>query len=99
MKLIYFSNELPRDDLQGLLRELHQLSRDRQHHTLARFLEDSTLAVRDEIRQLPAGLRAILPPFESIIAFADFPELRQGPLCESIAGILLCTVELGSFIA
>ena len=98
MKLVYFSNEFPHDDLPSLFRELHQHSKDRRHPILARFLEEATLAVRDEIRQLPSALRALIPPFETILNFSDFADLRHGQLCGSIDGILLCTVELGTLI-
>ena len=98
MKLVYFSNEFPRDDLQDLFRELHQHSKGRRHPILARFLEETTLAIRDEVRQLPTALRALIPPFETILNFSDFADLRKGQLCGSIDGILLCTVELGTFI-
>lgn len=98
MKLVYFSNEFPHDDLQNLLRGLHQHSKDRRHPILARFLEEATLAIRDEVRQLPTALKALIPPFESILHFADFADLRKGQLCGSIDGILLCTVELGTLI-
>ncbi|KAI1504073.1 putative polyketide synthase [Biscogniauxia marginata] len=98
MKLVYFSNEFPYDDLQTLFRELHQHSKSRQHPILARFLDEATLAIRDEVRQLPTALKALVPPFESILNFADFADLRKGPLCGSIDGILLCTVELGTLI-
>ena len=98
MKLVYFSNEFPRDDLQDLFRKIHQHSKDRRHPILARFLEEATLAIRDEVRQLPTALRALIPPFETILDFSDFANLRKGQLCGSIDGILLCTVELGTFI-
>lgn len=98
MKLAYFSNEFPKDDLQGLMRQLHTHSRDRRHPILAQFLDEATLAIREEVRQLPVPLRALIPPFETILNFSDFTALRTGPLCGSIDGILLCTVELGTFI-
>ncbi|RYP41569.1 hypothetical protein DL767_000911 [Monosporascus sp. MG133] len=99
MKLIYFSNEFPRDDLQQLFRRLLQLSKGRSHPTLARFLEEATLAVREEVRQLSPELQATIPPFETILNFADFTDLRKGPLCGSIDGILLSVVELGTLIS
>lgn len=98
MKLVYFSNEFPYDDLQDLFRKLHQHGKDRRHPILARFLEDATLAIREEVRHLPAALKALVPPFETILNFANFADLRKGPLCGSIDGILLCTVELGTYI-
>ena len=98
MKLIYFSNEFPHDDLHNVFRELHRHSKDRRYSVLARFLDEATLAIREEIRQLPTALRALIPPFENILKFADFSELRIGPLCGSVEGILLCTLELGVLI-
>ncbi|KAE9364958.1 putative polyketide synthase [Stipitochalara longipes BDJ] len=98
MKLIYFSNEFPHDDLQNLLHKLLNHSKDRRHPILAQFLEEATFAIREEVRQLPNALRGLIPPFETILNFADFAELRQGQLCGSIDGILLCTVELGTLI-
>ncbi|KAI0434440.1 putative polyketide synthase [Xylaria sp. FL1042] len=99
MKVIYFSNEFPSDDLQQLFRQLLQRSKDRRHPHLARFLNEATLAVRDEVRHLVPTLRNLIPPFETILDFAQFTNLRQGPLCGSIDGILLCVVEIGTLIS
>ncbi|KAK4234117.1 hypothetical protein C8A03DRAFT_38117 [Achaetomium macrosporum] len=99
MKLVYFTNELPSDDLHGQFRALHRNSKARTHAILAQFLDEATLAIRDEIRQLPTPLRALISPFESILTFAEFTDLRrQGPLCGSVEGVLLCTLELGNLI-
>ncbi|KAI8623041.1 putative polyketide synthase [Xylariaceae sp. FL1651] len=99
MRLVYFSNEFPHDNLQKLLRLLLQHSKDRRHPILARFFEEATFAIKDEVTQLPLTLRSQIPPFESILNFADFDDLRrQGPLCESINGVLLCIVEIGAYI-
>jgi len=98
MKLVYLSNEFPHDDLQGLFRKLHQHSKDRRHPILARFLEESTIVIREEVGQLPAALKALIPPFETILKFSDFADLRKGHLCGAIDGILLCIVEVGTLI-
>ena len=98
MKLIYFSNEFPHDDLQTVFRELYRHSKDRRYPVLARFLDEATLAIRDEIRQLPTAFRALIPPFENILSFSDFSELRTGQLCGSVEGILLCTIQVGTLI-
>ena len=98
MKLIFFSNEFPRDDLQTLFRSLHRLSKSRDHPILAQFLEEATLALREEIRLLPSASRALIPPFETILNFADFTDLRKGPLCGSMEGILLGVLEIGTII-
>ena len=98
MKLVYFNNEFPHDDLQDLLRRLHNHSKDRQHGILARFIDEATLAVREEVHRLPSSLKGLIPPFQTILNFVDYPELRRGPLGGSIDGILLCAVQLATFI-
>ena len=98
MKVVYFSNEFPHDDLQDLFRRLHNRSKDRRHAILARFISEATLAIRDEVRQLPTALKALIPPFETVLSFADHPDLRKGPLCGAVEGILLCIVELATLI-
>ena len=98
MKLVYFSNEFPHDDLPNLLRQIHRHSKDRRHPILAHFLDEATLAIREEVRNLPTTLKTLIPPFETILNFSDFTELRRGQLCGSIDGILLCIVELGTLI-
>lgn len=59
MRLIYFSNQLPHDDLPDVLRHLLNHSKAARHPVLARFIYLATLAVRDEIVSLPAALKAL----------------------------------------
>jgi hypothetical protein len=98
MNVVYFNNQFPHDDLHGLLRGLHMQSKDRRHPILAQFLDEATLAIRDEVRQLPATLRILVPTFETILTLADFTSLRQGPLGESTDHVLLCVLQLGTLI-
>jgi hypothetical protein len=98
IKLAYFGNEFPHDDLPYLTRQLHIHSKDGRRHNLARFISAATLVLREEIRELPASLKILLPPFATILDLADYPELRSGPLSGSIDGVLLCVVELAIFI-
>jgi hypothetical protein len=98
MNLVYFSNEFPHDDLQTLFYELHNHSKDRRHPILAQFLEEATLAIREEVRQLPTSLRVLIPTFENILDFLDFADLRKSQLSGSVDGVLLCTVEIGTLI-
>jgi hypothetical protein len=98
MKVVYFRNELPPDDLTNLFRELLQHSKGRSHPILALFLQEATIALRDEVQQLPTELKALIPPFESVLNFVDFTDLQKGPLSGSVSGILLCTIELGALI-
>jgi len=70
----------------------------RKHPTLARFFDEATLAIREEVRQLPAFLRDLVPYFETILNFGDFAELRNGPFSGAVDGLLLCVAELGGLI-
>jgi monodictyphenone polyketide synthase len=97
-RLIYFSNEFPHGDLQTLFRRLHNHSKDKRHPNLARFLEEATSAVRDELNKLPLETRRLVLPFESLYSLAADEKLRRGVLCGSIDGVLLCVVQLGIFI-
>lgn len=96
--LAYFGNEFPPDDLQDLARRLHNHSKDKRHHVLARLLDETTSTLRSEISNLPTKLKSLLPPFESILNLVDYPELRKGPLSGSIDGVLLSVIELATFI-
>ena len=98
MKVGYFGNEFPRDDLKDVFRRLFQHSKDRKHPTMARFLEEATLAIKDEVRQLPGPLRMLVPPFETVFNLVDHAELRRGPLGGSVDGMLLCALQIASFI-
>lgn len=98
MKLVYFGNEFPRDDLQDLFRRLYHQSQDRNHPILARFIQEATLAVRDEVRSLPATLKSLVPSFDTIFDLADHPDLRKSPLGGSVDGMLLCAVQLAALI-
>lgn len=99
MKLTYFSNEFPHDDLQDLFRRLHLHSKDKRYPLLALFIAQATSVVREEVLKLPAALRALVPPIDdTLFLFVEHPELRKGPLGGSIDGILLCAIELGALI-
>ncbi|CAI6332007.1 unnamed protein product [Periconia digitata] len=99
MKVIYLSNEYRLEELPDLFRQLHERSKSRDYPVLAKFLQDSTIAIRDEIRQLPTSLRLQIPTFETILTFIDFSDLRKGPLSGSVDGLLLCIAELGTHIS
>lgn len=98
MKLLYFDNQFPNDDLQELYRGLSIRSKDRGHSLLARFIDDATSAIRQELRLLSSAQRAIFPPFENVFNLADHPQLRKGPLCGSVEGVLLCVLQLAILI-
>ncbi|TVY84593.1 Atrochrysone carboxylic acid synthase [Lachnellula suecica] len=98
MRVGYFSNEFPHDDLKDLLRRLHNHSKDIRYTTLAKFIYEATLALREEVRLLPATLRALVPPFETIFNLADHAALRNGPLGGAVDGMLLCAVQIATLI-
>lgn len=98
MRLAYFSNEFPRDDLKDLFRHLHVHSKDTRYPTLARFINQATLAIHEEVRLLPVTLKTLVPPFETIFSLADHSALRNGPLGGAVEGMLLCVVQLAAII-
>lgn len=98
MRVVHFSNEFPYDDQQTLFRDLHRHSKDRAHPLLAQFLDEATRAVREEARLIPSTLKALIPPFETVLDLINHEELRKGPLSGSIDGVLLCIVEIGALI-
>ena len=98
MELVYFSNEYPKEDLQDLFRRLHNHSKDKHHPVLAQFINEATWAVKDEIRRLPTERRQIIPPFETVLSWAENSELRNGLICGAVDGVLLIVVQLATYI-
>ncbi|KAI3545136.1 beta-ketoacyl synthase domain-containing protein [Colletotrichum abscissum] len=96
-RLIFFSNEFPPAESQTL-RRLYLDSKDKRHPHLSRFLEEATAAVRDEVEKLPLDLRRLVPYFESVQSLLADRKLRRGVLSGSIDGVLLCIIQIGSFI-
>ena len=98
MELVYFSNEFPRDDLQDLFRGLHNHSKDNRHSILAQFIIETTWAIKDEVRRLPTELKQLIPPFETILNWAENTELREGLICGAVDGVLLVVIQLATYI-
>lgn len=98
MELVYFSNEYPKEDLQDLFRRLHNHSKDKHHPVLAQFINEATWAVKDEIRRLPTEQRQIIPPFETVLSWAENSELQKGQICGAVDGVLLIVVQLATYI-
>ncbi|KAF2178414.1 putative polyketide synthase [Zopfia rhizophila CBS 207.26] len=98
MELVYFSNELPRDDLQDLFRRLHNHSKDKRHPILAQFINEATWAVKDEVWRLPTELKQLIPPFETVLSWAENTELREGLICGAVDGVLLVVIQLATYI-
>jgi monodictyphenone polyketide synthase len=98
MELVYFSNEYPKEDLQDLFRRMHNHSKDKHHPVLAQFINEATWAVKDEIRRLPTEQRQIIPPFETVLSWAENSELQKGLICGAVDGVLLIVVQLATYI-
>jgi hypothetical protein len=98
MELVYFSNEFPREDLQDLFRRLHNHSKGKNHPVLARFIQEATWAVKDEVRRLPMELQQLIPPFETLLSWVENIELREGLICGAVDGALLIVVQLATYI-
>ncbi|KAF3058488.1 Conidial yellow pigment biosynthesis polyketide synthase [Daldinia childiae] len=81
----------------GYLREKFAIT-NRKHSVLARFIQEATSAVAEEVRFLSADVRALVPPFESVLNLASLSDTHKGPLGGAIEGVLLCVAELASLI-
>ena len=99
MEVIYFSNEFPGGDLQDVFRRLHSNSKDRRHHLLSQFMTDSTQAVKREIQQLPLVLQQLFPSFETLHTWTENAQLREGPLCGAVDGVLLILIQVAAYIS
>ncbi|EME79056.1 uncharacterized protein MYCFIDRAFT_34361 [Pseudocercospora fijiensis CIRAD86] len=98
MEFVYFSNEFPKDDLHDIYRGLHNHSKHRDFPLLARFLNEATAAVKDEVRRLPTELKRLIPPFDNLLSWVENKELREGLLCGAIDGVLLIVAQVASYI-
>jgi monodictyphenone polyketide synthase len=98
MAILYFSNEFPRENLQDIFRLLHNHSKDRRHPLLAHFINEATFAVKNEIQKLPTQVKQLIPPFATLLSWAEKTELREGLLCGAVDGVLLIVAQLATYI-
>ncbi len=98
MKVFCFTSDFSPDDMKDILRQLRKHSKDRRHVILARFVDDATLAIREEVQRLPSTLKALVPPFETILDLDNHSELRVGSLANPIYNAITCVLELATFI-
>ena len=98
LRLLFFSNEFPNDDLRDLFRRLHNNSKCQRFRFLATFLDACSDAVHDEVAALPLNLKKLVPYFKSVLSLADDPNFRQGPVGGALESALLCVLEIGMFI-
>ncbi|KAF9889867.1 hypothetical protein FE257_006957 [Aspergillus nanangensis] len=97
-QLFYFSNAFPPDNLPGLFRRLRRQSKTQGHAFLRAFIAHSTTVLHEEIRQLPEYLRSVLPPFDNALDLGELQNWKRGPLAGSLEGILLCLLDIATFI-
>lgn len=98
MDFVYFSNDFPKDDLHDIFRLLHNHGKDKHFPILAQFIHEATWAIKDEVRQLPTELKQLIPPFNTILAWAENTQLREGLICGAVGGVLLVVVQLATYI-
>ncbi|EJP61207.1 polyketide synthase [Beauveria bassiana ARSEF 2860] len=73
-------------------------SQESSHNVLAQLISRATAAVKNEIQSLPTGLLRLFSSFESLFEWADDSNLRTGPLCGAVDGVLLVLVQLALYI-
>lgn len=98
MEILFFSNEFPKDDLQDLVRRLHNRSKHSEYYALSRFIDEATSAVKKEIETLPSSLKHMIPPFESLGSWSEQKDVREGQLCGAVDGALLVFVQISIYI-
>ncbi|KAI1380222.1 putative polyketide synthase [Hypoxylon crocopeplum] len=96
-KLVFFSNEFPNDDLKDLFQRLHRHSKDRRFRSLAIFIEECTVTLKEEASKLPRQLQDLIPTFETVLSLAD-GDYRKGPLGAAMESVFLCVLQLGMII-
>lgn len=98
VEVVYFSNDFPKEDLQDVFRRLHNHSKDKNFPILAQFIYEATWAIKDEVRQLPNELKQLIPPFSTLLAWAENSQLREGLICGAVDGVLLVVIQLATYI-
>lgn len=98
ISLVYFNNDFPSGDLYDQLRHLRNHAKDNSHPVLSRFIAEATRVVKEEIQSLPAELKTLIPPFDSILIWAENVELREGLICGAVEGVLLVVLQLAAYI-
>ncbi|KAG5927477.1 hypothetical protein E4U53_002862, partial [Claviceps sorghi] len=97
LRVVVFGNDLPHEDLQSHFRRLSARSKDRNHPLLARFINEATYAVKQEISTLATDLQRVIPTFQTILEWAEDTKLREGLLCGAVDGVLLVVLQLASY--
>jgi len=96
--VVFFGNEFPKDDLRSTFRHLHSHGKDRSLAILTQFFDEATLALKDEVRRLPSELKRLIPPFDSVLSWAENTGLREGQLTGAVDGVLLVVVQVATYL-
>ncbi|RYP07614.1 hypothetical protein DL764_002392 [Monosporascus ibericus] len=98
-RFILFSHDFPSGDVQDLLRRLHRYAKLPRYPCLARFLQECTSVLRQEVQKLPRPLRHLVPPFHDVVTLASYwEELKYSPLGGAWEGAFLCVYEIALLI-
>jgi len=98
-RLILFSHEFPSGDIEDLFRRLHRRSKLRRFPLLARFLQESTIVLQQEVQNLPGHIRNSVPPFHDLNTLVShLAELKESLLGGTWEGALLCVYEVAMLI-
>ncbi|RYP11698.1 hypothetical protein DL767_011019 [Monosporascus sp. MG133] len=98
-RFILFSHEFPSGDVPDLLRRLHRYAKLPPYPYLARFLQECTSVLRQEVQKLPRPLRDLVPPFHDVVTLASYwEELKCSPLGGAWEGAFLCIYEIAMLI-
>lgn len=98
-RLILFSHECPSGNIQDLLRRLHKYAKLPRFPYLARFLQECTSVLRQEVQKLQRPLRDSVPPFNDVVTLAShWEQLKKSSLCGAWEGAFLCIYEIAMLI-
>ncbi|KAM3415775.1 hypothetical protein BST61_g9286 [Cercospora zeina] len=98
MEILYFSNEIPEDNLPQVIRFIRQQSKSSRHVLLSQFIAVTRSAIKEEVDHLPPALRSLFASFDDISQWAADKELRGGQLCGAIDGVLLVFVQISLYL-
>lgn len=96
--LVFFRNDFPGGNLEQTTRLLYRHSKNRRFSLLALFFDECTAVLKDEVTRLPKFLEERFPYFDNVLTLAGNDELKDGPLCAAMGGVLLCVLQLGLMI-
>ncbi|KAL4861374.1 hypothetical protein BDV12DRAFT_208059 [Aspergillus spectabilis] len=98
MKIFFFSNKFPLQDIPCLFRSIRLQRQCPQHILLRRLIDETTSVIRDEIRLLDATTRAQIPPFQSILDLAEDFDWQRSPLAGMFECVFLSLASLCVFL-